>query len=762
MKFQQVMEALLRECEDFTYVYLDDILIYSYTEEEHIYHVRKVFETLSKYGLFLNVKKTTFAKSKLEFLGHVIGVEGINVQASKVAAIKEYPVPITRKDLKRFLGMANYYHSFIVGLAEILAPLSAISGGPKKTNRTILKLDDSHIKAFEDTKTALANAATLSFEDQGKPLILFSDASDTHTGASLEQLNDKNVMVPLAFFSRSIPENKRARCTYYKELTGLVMAIKHFHSRIYGRQLIIRSDNMALCNALKKELTDQSPYVQRHLQRIQEYNPTVIHVKGTDNVVADALSRPPQAATMYMGRYETDPDYEEMWYSDSEDEVSEDESMEIEEEIITPERIDRNSVALLQQSEPDLIETAQTLKKVVEFSKPENIAEIVEVGNKRAILPESLRLQAFTAAHQVLHLGVEKSIDAVAKDFWWPTLRADVTRWVKTCFQCQAVKVIRHNRPKIGFFPETTTRLSFVHMDLIGPMNVVSNNCRYVLTIKDRGTGFLVATPIPDKRAITVRNAFMQSWCSYFGTPQVVVSDNGKEFANQLLSDAFIQLGVDHRFVPPYSPQSNGFIERQHRTINQALRAEKTKTNWALRLPMITATINNTSIEGSPYTPSQYALGMCVNLSGQIFVDKKVEDGKFEYNHSDTRLFLNIMSGITRKHRRHKERKEYYEPSLFQCEKVWVKRANKKKLSTVYHGPYRVLHASEHSMFIQKNGGVVKVSIRNVKAYYPREELEESKCDEIPENRYNLRERKKVINWDKVINCQEGSSSDEN
>ena len=370
MKFQQVMEALLRECEDFTYVYLDDILIYSYTEEEHIYHVRKVFETLSKYGLFLNVKKTTFAKSKLEFLGHVIGVEGINVQASKVAAIKEYPVPITRKDLKRFLGMANYYHSFIDGLAEILAPLSAISGGPKKTNRTILKLDDSHIKAFEDTKTALANAATLSFEDQGKPLILFSDASDTHTGASLEQLNDKNVMVPLAFFSRSIPENKRARCTYYKELTGLAMAIKHFHSRIYGRQLIIRSDNMALCNALKKELTDQSPYVQRHLQRIQEYNPTVIHVKGTDNVVEDALSRPPQAATMYMGRYETDPDYEEMWYPDSEDEVSEEESMEIEEEIITPERIDRNSVALLQQSEPDLIETAQTLKKVVEFSKP--------------------------------------------------------------------------------------------------------------------------------------------------------------------------------------------------------------------------------------------------------------------------------------------------------------------------------------------------------------------------------------------------------
>ena len=762
MKFQQVMETLLRECNAFTYVYLDDILIYSFTEEEHVYHVKKVFETLSKYGLFLNVKKTTFAKAKLEFLGHVIGVEGIDVQASKVAAIRKYPLPITRKDLKRFMGMVNYYHAFVDGLAEILAPLSAISGGPKKTNRTILKLDDSHIRAFEDTKAALANAATLSFEDQSKPLILFSDASDTHTGASLEQVNDKGEMVPLAFFSRSIPENKRVRCTYYKELAGLVMSIKHFHSRIYGRQLIIRSDNLALCNALKKELTDQTPYVQRYLQRVQEYNPTIIHVKGADNVVADALSRPPQATMMYMGRYETDPDYEEMWYSDSEDEVSENEPTEIEEEVITPERIDRNSVALLQQSEPDLIETAQTLKKAIEFSKPENVAEIVEVGNKRTILPESLRLPAFNAAHQVLHLGIEKSIDAVAKDFWWPTLKADVTHWVKTCLQCQAIKVIRHNRPKIGFFPEATTRFNFVHIDLIGPMNVVSNNCRYVLTMKDRGTGFLVTAPIPDKKAITVRNAFVQSWCSYFGSPKVVISDNGGEFANQLLSEAFVQLGVDHRFVPPYSPQSNGFIERQHRSINQALRAEKTKTNWALRLPMITATINNTSIEGSPYTPSQYALGVCANLPGQIFADKRVEKEEFEYNQSDTRLFLNIMSNISRKHRRHQEKNEYYEPSLFQCEKVWVKRTNKKKLSTLYHGPYKVLHASEHSMFIQKNSGVVKVSIRNVKACYPREEMEESKNDDIPVNKYNLRERKKIINWDKVINYEEGSNSDEN
>ena len=318
--------------------------------------------------------------------------------------------------------------------------------------------------------------------------------------------------------------------------------------------------------------------MQRYLQRIKEYNPEIIHIKGVENVVADALSRPPQAAAMYVcgsGCYETDPDYEEIL--DSEEEDSEDELAEVEEEIIDQGKIDRNSVALLQRQEQDLIETARQMKKEVKFNDLDNVAEIVEVGNHRIILPESLRLPAFNAAHRTLHLGVEKTIDAVAKDFWWPTLKTDVTFWTKSCIDCQAIKVIRHNRPKIGFFPEKTQRLNFVHIDLIGPMDVVSNNCRYVLTIKDRGTGFLVAAPIPDKKAMTVRDAFVQSWCSYFGTPRVVVSDNGKEFSNHLLTDTFTQLGVDHRFVPPYSPQANGFIERQHKTINQALRAVEIK-----------------------------------------------------------------------------------------------------------------------------------------------------------------------------------------
>ena len=143
------------------------------------------------------------------------------------------------------------------------------------------------------------------------------------------------------------------------------MSNMHFHSRIYGRQLIIRSDNLALCNTVRNSLTGQNPLVQRYLQRIKEYNPQIIHIKGVENVVADALSRPPQTATMYVrgpGSHETDPDYEEIL--DSENKDSEGELVGVKEQTINQGKIDRNSVVLLQKQEQDLIETARRMKEV--------------------------------------------------------------------------------------------------------------------------------------------------------------------------------------------------------------------------------------------------------------------------------------------------------------------------------------------------------------------------------------------------------------
>ena len=754
MAFQSMMQSILASCSEYTFVYLDDILIFSKSENDHLNHLRKVLQTLHKSGLYLNLQKCVFARNKLDFLGHSVSIDGVDVLENKVAAIKNLPIPTNRKELKRFLGLCNYYNRHIPKLAKVTAPLNEISGGPKSTNRRPLHLNETQIKSYNDTLNTLSNAATLAFEDHERPLIVYSDASDNHIGAVLEQEGKNGEKRPLAFFSKKLPVLKTVRSTFFKELRALYLSLKHFQSRVIGRNLIVRTDSLSVAKAINNPMGKQSPMEQRYIAAIKEFNPIVTHVSGDENKVADALSRPPLVTAMYIKVPQEDSDYIYTSEEDDEDSLSDYQSSESEEEIITPESLNKKEIAKLQSNEPDLIQAAYEHKKDVRFLKPENLAVIVEDDQQRIILPFVLRLSAYELAHSYLHLGKEKSVLATAKDYWWPTLRKDVEYYVQTCSTCQATRTTRHNRPKLGFYPENIERFQFVHVDLVGPIEKDSGTFNYILTMRDRSTGFLATAPIVDKKAETVRDAFIQNWCGHYGIPQVVMTDNGREFSNLILTRTFEELGIDHRFTPPYSPQTNGFVERIHNHINVALRALSDKANWPLHLPLITININNSFMEGSPFTPSQYAFGTCVNISGRVMLNE-VNDNEPETSVFDTKIFLHTMSKVSKVHRKHEEKKAYYEPGLFECEQVWLKRKSRKKLSSLYRGPYPVHSFSEHSAIIDKNSKLIKVSIRNIKAYFPREDLNKN-GEKIGKNKaYDLRERRNKINY------AESSSDDE-
>ena len=162
-------------------------------------------------------------------------------------------------------------------------------------------------------------------------------------------------------------------------------------------------------------------------------------------------------------------------------------------------------------------------------------------------------------------------------------------------------------------------------------------------------TGYLVTAPIADKIAETVKNAFIQFWCGPFGVPQVVVTDIGREFANAVFASAFKQLDVDHRYVPSYTPQSNGYNERQHRSINIALWTLVDKTRHPLHLPLITASIKKPLVEGNPFTLSQLTSGICANVSGTTFFNR-VNEHKAHNDVDETDLFLQTMSRMNRNH----------------------------------------------------------------------------------------------------------------
>ena len=264
-----MMDCILSPCASFTFVYLDDILVFSSSENKHLEHLETVFRTLNDNGLYLNRKKCVFAKSKVNFLGHSVGTEGIDILEEKVKTIRELPMPGNRRELKRFLGMVNYYFNHIPKLAEMTKLLTEVSGGPKSRNKTRLQLNDAQKKSYHGTIDALANASTLAFEDHSKPLIIYCDASNNYIGAVLEQASDEGERRRLAFFSKRLSAFKRVRSTFYKELRALYVSIKHFQIRIIGRKLIIRTDSQAVEKAVNNPLENQSPTEQRYIAAIK-------------------------------------------------------------------------------------------------------------------------------------------------------------------------------------------------------------------------------------------------------------------------------------------------------------------------------------------------------------------------------------------------------------------------------------------------------------------------------------------------------------
>ena len=809
LKFQSMMDDILRPCRGYTFVYLDDILIFSKTQNEHLERLKMVLTLLSNNGLYLNEKKCKFGKDTIEFLGHTIDNKGVTVNQSKVEAIVNLIEPKSKKELRSFLGMVNYYAPHIPRLAEIAGPLNLLTGGSKKQAR--ITLGEEHVRAFKETIAALAKATTLAYEHHGRPLILYSDASETHVGASLEQQSENGVIRPLAFYSKKLPVLKTYRSAFFRELRGIYLSLKHFHTRIVGRQIIIRTDNLSVARALENQSGTQTPEEQRYISIIKEYSPKVMFIQGQKNVVADALSRPVEQTALQMNwEKEEDEDLTQgetveldwnlnnvekkqdtidsdidsvleeddrreepttlwdsrsdklseahvMWQmrwdedesdqdAESEEETSEEDKEEGEELI----ELDEQTIAECQTECLDLIELAKKSDQTVEYRPPNNIAVIVEEGNARIILPKILRLTAYHIAHNRLHIGIEKSIEAIEKDFWWPELKTDITHWVKSCMKCQCNKTHRHNWPKLGTFPSAPERLQFLHIDTVGPVEPISNGNRYILTIKDRATSFLVTSAIPDKKAQTVRDTIVNSWIACFGVPQVILTDKGKEFRNKLIFATFNQLNIDFRSTDAYSPNTNGMIERAHRSINVALRTLDNHTNWSFHLPLITNALNNQRVSHSFLTPAQYVFGTPTNQSGKLLLGAQ-NDGEAEYDVYETGIFQINMNSLKRNFKNHGSNKHHYEKGLYDAQMVLVKNRGKGKMKSLFKGPYEVVSKTDQSFTILKNGLITKENIKNLKKFVPKWTDKEAQQEKEPPNRqYNLRTTGRRVNYEEL------------
>ena len=285
--FQRIMQLVLaglewRHC----FVYLDDILVVSRTFEEHIGHLREVFNRLRSAGLRLKPKKCLILRDEVPYLGHVISARGVRPDPSKTEKVQHFPVPYDVTSVRQFIGLASYYRRFVPDFARIAAPLHALT-----RKNVVFKWSGACAMAFQQLKEALITAPILACPKfgPGVEFVLETDASGVGLGAVLSQLQDDGQLHPVAYASRSLDTSEKNYGISELETLGLVWAARHFRPYILGHHTTVYTDHSACLSLLQR--ARPSGKLARWALAIQELDLTIRHRSGRQNSNADALSR---------------------------------------------------------------------------------------------------------------------------------------------------------------------------------------------------------------------------------------------------------------------------------------------------------------------------------------------------------------------------------------------------------------------------------------------------------------------------------------
>jgi hypothetical protein len=283
--FMQLMNETFADMLDKSVLcFLDDILIFSRTEDEHEQHVRAVLRRLRERKLYAKLSKCEFFQKEVEFLGHRIGADGLRVSPDKISAVKDWPVPSSVTEVRSFLGLANFYRRFVNGYSRLALPMSEL------TKETVtFRWEKEHQSAFDEIKAALCSSPVLVIPDQSKQFVLNCDACKYAIGAVLQQDHGKGLQ-PVAYFSAKMNDAERNYDVREKEFMAIYRACLHWRPYLHGTiPFRLMSDHKSLVYFMT--MPNLSDRLARWVERMQQFDCGIEYIKGEENVVADALSR---------------------------------------------------------------------------------------------------------------------------------------------------------------------------------------------------------------------------------------------------------------------------------------------------------------------------------------------------------------------------------------------------------------------------------------------------------------------------------------
>ena len=608
--FSRLMDLIMADAENII-TYIDDVLVHSPTHEAHIAHLSVALQRLRGANLRLNAAKCIFGATSVQYLGHTISAEGVRPGINKTEAIASCQPPTTAKQLKSFLGLANYFRQFIPEFSKRAAPLFHLTrkdvdwkaGNP---------LTPQALQAFEDLKTAITSKPVLAYPTRNGRFTLTVDAAlgDNNNvggmGACLLQRQPDQSLKPVGFASRQLFKYEENYPPFLLEMGAAVFGMDYFHHYLVGRRFTLLTDH----KPLERLSVTHTKTLNRLQLKMQEMHPDVGYLKGGFNTISDFLSRYKGMNAMrnslthdagvgvstieltvdcFKPRQHADP-----WCKGLIDQLA-----------AKPYRDDGY---YCQQNKLHVL----LRKDGVLLARPPPRQGFIDSMEWRAVVPAVLRANIVQEAHnsKILgHGGVFRTLERLREHVWWPGMESDVRAHIRECEVCGACPSSQAPTPQAPQrLPPCTRPNQRVHVDLSGPHSKSENGNEWILVYTDAFTRLTRLTPLPDKSAKTVSAAILQ-WIYLYGVPEQIHSDQGREFCNELAQHIYSALDIEHSTTTPYHPQCNASAERFNRTMNtfiaRALKeAGRTTLDWELCLGPLMLSYNsgvNKSTRMSPF-----------------------------------------------------------------------------------------------------------------------------------------------------------------
>jgi transposase InsO family protein len=671
--FQRILSGIIRRnnLEGFCINYIDDVLVFSKTFEEHVKHVVQVLEAIKKKGFKLKFTKCSFAKHSVNYLGHIIEKNTVRPLQDNLISIRNFPIPTCRKNIRQFLGKINFYNKYIENASRMLEPFHRLLRKDVPFEWTT-----ECQEAFEKVKTYLTSSPVLAIFDQNKPIKIYTDASGEGIGAILKQPQADGEKKPVAYFSKKLDDSQKKKKAIYIESYAVREAVKFWRYWLIGKKFTVITDHkplekLNLKSRPDEELGDIANY-------LLQYDFEIIYRPGTENAEADCLSRNP---VMESGN--------------GNDEIKEPIRTV---NLVTIEEIKSEQKKNIEKSEKIFERDGVLMKKVRKKDK--------------IVLTEKLGRELIERIHiKYGHIGASKIYVMLKEHYTFKNMYKTAVKLTTTCETCLCNKTRRRNDVGLlGHFGPAKRPYEIMSLDTVGGFGGQRSTKKYLHILIDHFTRYAYIHTSKNQNA----PEFIRLIKKVQQEHQIgcLLTDQYGGLTSVEFLDFLEEERINHYYTAVNNPASNGMNERAGQTLVNRIRCrmneKDNKQAWANVANKCTNEYNTTVHSSTKFTPAYLMYGKTEPISPFQSVSDYSGDLILAYNNS-------LIAHEKNKTRYDQGREETI---LEIGEEVYIEngnRLNRTKLDEVRIGPFKIKRKIANTVYEVETGGQ---GIRNTRLYH--------------------------------------------